>query len=474
MGIISANNKLTDVMKGKALIITITTIYLILYLVFLSGPAAGQDEIRKHTATELDNYYSLSLKYDLSIEELKLANPGIINPRPGDVLIIPQKGTMKAKTEKGDCTISSKNKNEVYHVALMIPLSLELLADTLWKENLDPAKINELAPFRFIQFYHGFMMAADSLRKSGLQIEISVYDIDQQAAKAFEALRRPEMKKMDIIFGPFYKSTFSIVADFARENRITIINPLSVRNDILQGNPYVVKLIPSVESQPDMVAKLVRRDFSDHKVLFYVANKYQGSELVSQYIDAIEMGNTTGKPIVTLVDFSADSIQGFRNHASKIKPNLVIIYAENEVLPAALLGKLHEMNKDYRINIIGLPEWEKFTNIESAYLIALHANIFMTFYTDYSSAQVKSFILAYRAKYFDEPLNYAFSGFDAGYFFLGALMNYGRDFEKCLDLIRVPLIQNQFHFERNGDNGYDNLNWNVLQYFDYTLFKKSL
>lgn len=461
-------------MKGKDFFLPVTVIYLILGLIFLSGHAIGQGEVRKHTVTNLDNYYSLSLKYDVSIEELKLANPGNLNPRPGDVLIIPQKGTIKVATKQGDCAKSSKNKNDVYHVALMIPLNLEQLADTLWKENLDPARINELAPFRFIQFYHGFMMAADSLRKSGLHVEVSVYDVDQQAVKALEVIREPELKKMDMIFGPFYKSTFSIVADFARENRIPIINPLTVRNDILQGNPYVYKLIPSVESQPALLARLVKRDFNDHKVIFYVANKYQGSELVSQYIDSLESGNTTGKPIVTLVDFSADSIQGFRNLASKVKPNLVIIYAENEVLPAALLGKLHGMNKDYRITIIGLPEWEKFTNIESAYLIGLNANIFMTAYTDYTSVNVKSFVLAYRAKYFDEPLNYAFSGFDAGYFFLGTLMNYGKDFERCLDEISVPLIQNQFHFERNGEDGYDNLNWNVLQYFDYTLFKKSL
>jgi hypothetical protein len=121
-----------------------------------------------------------------------------------------------------------------------------------------------------------------------------------------------------------------------------------------------------------------------------------------------------------------------------------------------------------------LPEWEKFTNIESAYMIGLNAVIFMPAYTEYASDNVKGFILAYRAKYFDEPLTYAFSGFDAGYFFLGALMDYGRDFEKCLDDMRVPLIQNQFRFENKGDDGYDNQNWNVLQYFDYTLFKKSL
>jgi ABC-type branched-subunit amino acid transport system substrate-binding protein len=461
-------------MKGKTIFLLVTSISL--FFCFFTGneSALAQAETRKHTVTDLDNYYSLSLKYDVSIDELKLANPGIINPRPGDVLVIPLKGTLLEPEEQKDCAKSAKNKNDVYHIALMVPLYLEQLEDTLWAENLDPGRINDLAPFRFIQFYHGFMMAADSLSKSGLHVEISVYDVDQQASKAYDVIRKPELKKMDMIFGPFFKSTFSIVADFARANKIPVINPLTVRDDILQDNPYVFKLLPSVESQPELLAKLVQRDFIDYKVLFYIANKYQSRELIEEYVDAIESKNTSGKPMVTVIDFASDSIQGFFNHASKTKPNLVIIYAENEVLPAALLSRLSELRKEYSISIIGLPEWEKFTNIESGYLIALNANIFMSAYTDYSTAGIKAFIRSYREKYNDEPQNYAYSGFDAGYFFLYALMNYGRHFERCLDDIRVPLIQNQFHFERKGDNGYDNMNWNVLQYFDYSLFKKSL
>jgi hypothetical protein len=413
------------------------------------------------------------LKYDVSIEELKLANPGITSPKPGDVLIIPAKGSTKDERKQGDCQKLSKYRNEVYNVALMIPFYLEQVADTLWDDNLDPSRINDLAPFRFVQFYHGFMMAADSLRQQGLHVKIYVYDVDQQASKLNVVLQEPEMKKMDLIVGPLFKNSFSMVADFALANKIPIINPLSPRTDILDENPYVFKLLPSVESQPEIVAQLVRRDYAEHKVILYVANLFQNGELINRYKEAIEQSDVTGKQKVTIVDYAADSIQGFRNCASLTKPNLVIIYSENEVLPAALLSKLSGMKEDYRISVVGLPEWEKLTNIESIYLIALNANVFMSSYTDTRSEAVKGFIDAYRTKYYDEPLNYALTGFDAGYYFLYVLMNYGRDFEGCLDDVRIPLTQNQYHFERKEDGGYDNINWNVLQYFDYTLLKKS-
>jgi hypothetical protein len=106
-------------------------------------------------------------------------------------------------------------------------------------------------------------------------------------------------------------------------------------------------------------------------------------------------------------------------------------------------------------------------------LIALKAHVFMASYMDASSEEVKGFIRSYRAKYFDEPQYYAQSGFDAGYFFLDALMSYGSDFERCINMVNVQLIQNQYHFVQKSGGGYDNVNWNVLQYFDYFLLKKS-
>lgn len=445
---------------------------LLFCLVLSANMMWAQEEPGRHVVGDLDNYYSLSLKYDVSISELRNANPGISSPKPGDVLIIPVHASALEEPGSKDCIRSKKNRHETCRVALMIPFSLEHVSDSAWTERLEPSRIGEITPFRFIQFYQGFMMAADSLSKEGLDVQIKVYDVDQQTSKVFKALQDPELKKMNLIFGPFYKGSFTPVAEFALENRIHLVNPLSQRQDILQDNPYVFKLLPSVESQPALLAGLVRREFPEHRIIFYTANKYQHKELIDQFKLALEGDNTAGKHKVQFVDYSADSTQGFINYASLTEPNLVIIYAENEALPAALLSKLSALKKEYPITVIGLPEWEKFSNIESKYLIDLNAHIFMSSYINDDTEKVRAFIQAYRARYFDEPQNYAFSGFDAGYFFLGAFLYFGNDFEKCLNETGIPLIQNQFHFEHKDNGGFDNINWNILQYYDYSLLRK--
>jgi len=460
----------------KKISVIIRCIFFLLVFGNVAGvdQALGQELERTHTVVALDNFYSLSLKYDVSVEELKQANPGIVNPKPGDILIIPAKGNTEEVRTNGGCEKSAKNRETTYRIALLIPFYLEQVSDSSWMKMTGSDLTGNLMPFRFVQYYHGFMMAADSLRKQGLKLEISVYDVDQQESKVSAVLQKPEMKKMDLIIGPFFKNSFTIASDFAKSNKIPIVNPLSSRPDIIEDNPFVCKPVPSVESQPGIVAKLVERDYKDHKILLYVANQFQNSEMILKLKEAIETADPAGTRKVTIVDYSSDSIQGFKKYAAYGKSNLVIIYADNEVLPAALLSKLTVVKQDYNITVLGLPEWEKFTNLETIYLIALNAHFLTSSYIDPDDAHTKAFIRTYRERYFDEPMSLAFIGFDAGYFFLKALSDYDGNLLKCLPECHFPLTQNQFYFQKTNHGGYDNLNWNVLQYYDYYLVKKSL
>ncbi len=84
--------------------------------------------------------------------------------------------------------------DEEFRVALLIPLSLEAVNDSLWRQEMDPVKSGEIPSFRFLQFYQGFMMAADSLERTGLRVRIQVYDVDQVPAKLDAALDDPGMR----------------------------------------------------------------------------------------------------------------------------------------------------------------------------------------------------------------------------------------------------------------------------------------
>jgi ABC-type branched-subunit amino acid transport system substrate-binding protein len=450
--------------------------HIILTIIIALGvvSATAQDQVIRHHVQSTETFYSLSVKYHVTIDQIKAANPGVTYPKTGDYLNIPVKSLDKPADKPNECDKLKKGRNQIYEVALMIPLYLEQTVDSGWAERIDASQAREFTPFRFIQFYQGFILAADSMKQQGMNIKIFVYDVDQQASKTKKALSDPEMKEMDLIVGPFLKNSFAEVAEFAKENQIPIVNPLSQRTDILIGNPFVFKLMPSPESQPETIGKLVKRDFSGYSVILYSASQYQNTEIVEEIREAVQNALEPGALPIKMEDYATDSIRGFLQYASATKPNLIIVYSEGEAFPMALLSKLNAVKSDHPVTVIGMPEWDKFSILESGYLLALNTHIFTGAYVDYDNEDVKGFVRRYRADYIDEPLDYAFGGFSAGYYFLQALYQYGRDFPGCLSSMDVHLPQNQFHFVKQQDGGYDNVYWNVMQYYDYHLVDRSI
>lgn len=449
---------------------------IIFYLIFIGivHLAYSQDDHIRHLVKPMETFYSLSKEYQVSIEEIKAVNPGVAVPKVGEYLNIPT-AERKPETEMSkDCDRLKKSRNELYKVALMIPLYLEQTFDSAWADQLDDAVAKEIPSFRFIQFYHGFMLAADSMRRQGMNLKIHVYDVDHQDQKLKDALADPEMKKMDLIVGPFLKNSFPQAATFAKEHQIPIINPLSSRQDILKDNPFVFKVTPSPESQPASLSKLIKRDFADHRVILYIANKYQDREIIESLQLSIEQSLAPGAPPVKVIDFASDSLRGFLEHASMTRPNLIVVYAENEALPAALLSKLNAVKTDYSLTVVGLPEWDRFTNLESGYMLNLNGHIFQSSYVNFEDENVKGFYKRYRANYLDEPQEYALTGFASGYYFFQALFQYGSDFTECLNHLKFPMMHNQFWFIKTEGGGYDNIYWNILQYYDYRLVNRSV
>ena len=171
---------------------------------------------------------------------------------------------------------------------------------------------------------------------------------------------------------------------------------------------------------------------------------------------------------IPVVDYMTDSIAGVQQYLAQFIPNLVIIYAESEVLPVEILPLLDEINGDTtQITVLGLPEWDKFEHLENDYLINLKTYLFCSYFVDYYEPSVKHFIRAFRSRYLAEPLEYAYDGFDISYFFLSALMDYGRDFPGCTPGADYPLLHTQFRFRGVQSGGLENTYWNIYYYQDY-------
>ena len=126
----------------------------------------------------------------------------------------------------------------------MLPLYLEEV-ESMNPETATQEAIDNWNCLKYLQFYEGFHLAVDSLKTRGLHLQLYVYDVGKDSSQTVELLKKPEIKSADLIIGLIFHKNFRIVAGFARENNIPIVNPVSDRTEILRDNEMVFKVSPS-------------------------------------------------------------------------------------------------------------------------------------------------------------------------------------------------------------------------------------
>ena len=90
----------------------------------------------------------------------------------------------------------------------------------------------------FVEMYEGILLAADTLRSMGMNINIHTYDIQGDTVELSRLIRTGKLAGMDLIIGPVYSHNLSIVAAYARDLGIPVVSPVPLfDNSVLTGNP---------------------------------------------------------------------------------------------------------------------------------------------------------------------------------------------------------------------------------------------
>ena len=170
-----------------------------------------------------------------------------------------------------------------------------------------------------------------------------------------------------------------------------------------------------------------------------------------------------------MVIYSKDSLAGVVKASSLLRENLIVAIGQDEIFAIELFTQLNSVSKNYHYEVVGLPFWDGFNNLDVTYTQPKKLKIVNHRFVDYSKPEAIQFVKNFRAAYGIEPeiRKHAFLGYDLTKYFLTALKDYGNNFTNCLDYMEVDLLQNQLRFEHKEGRGYENINWNIIEQSDY-------
>ncbi|TVR70586.1 MAG: LysM peptidoglycan-binding domain-containing protein [Marinilabiliales bacterium] len=367
-----------------------------------------------------------------------------------------------------------------YRVSLLLPLYLERNWPVELPDTVDMEEAADLYPeyvlsvdelyqgtVPFLEFYEGARLAVDSLVRAGLSVVLNVYDTERSTEKVSEILKDREFRQSDLVIGPVYPENMRIVSEWARDNRVNIVSPLTSRREFISDNPYLFQVTPSSASVFEQASIFISNFPSSNFVLIHRDDPWEGvliedfkSSIFRHFSYNSNFENLVFKEVI-YTDATVNIEQSLVTEGS----NIIIVPSTDQAFVSNILMRLNILSRNYDITIFGMNEWQRFSNIEVEYLHNMEFHFASPYYIDYGDPNVRRFLALFRDKYKTEPLHYGFHGYDIMFYFLQAMKRYGPDFRDCLPVMRTDLLQADYLFRKTGHgSGLENNGISIVRY----------
>ena len=389
-------------------------------------------------------------EYAITKEELIAANSELKKGmKSGQFLCIPYTGAAGQTTQRVTPTIAPSN-SELFK------------ASEEQAKSFSTVKAALLLPFqqdkRMVEYYEGFLLAVDSLKREGVSLDIYAYNLTDTEASLNTILAKEEMKKVNIIFGPMQSKHTKPLAQFAKENDICLVIPFSSREDEVFSNPHVFQINTPQSYLYSEVYDHFTRQFTNANVILLDAGT-TASKNKNEFIDGLKQ-DLASKGVTYKALPEGASVEGLKGALIEGKENIFVPTSGSDVTLIKIIPQLTMLvreNPEYQIALFGYPEWQTYTKDHLDSFFELNTYFYSSFYTNNLLPSAIEFTNKYNRWYRKDMENsypkYGMLGFDTGYFFLKGLSLYGSEFEDNIGFMNIRPIQTGFNFQRVNNWG---------------------
>lgn len=432
-----------------------------------------------HKVERKETIFSISREYGITEEELIAANPELKKGKlkKGTFLFIPYGKNDKKQESESQPTTKELTNEEVFSQNEELKKDIKTIKAAVMLPFMAGTSTNMDEQVRMVEYYEGFLMAVDSLKKQGVSIDLYTYDTKGREATLNSILSKKEMKNMDIIFGPAKAQDIDVLATFADKNNIRLVVPFAPKVDEVFKNPHIYQINTPQSYLYSEVYEHFTRKFSDSNVIFL--NASNGDREKDEFIKGMktELRNNG----ISYRDFTVtDNFYEITTVMDTLRNNIFIPTSGKSTALVKILPQLTQIRRErpnYKMNLFGYPEWQTYTNDYLASFYEIDTYFYSSFYTNNLFPAAVHFTNSYRRWYSKDMANiypkYGMLGYDTGYFFLKGLSKYGNKMEENLNSIQVTPIQTGFKFERvNNWGGFINRKVFFVHFSkDYELIK---
>ena len=415
----------------------------------------AQKPLFDYVVKDGDTFYSLSKMLGISQEQFIKINPelkdglkeGMTLKVPVDLSVM---GSPAKTTSNLTASISTKTKKEL---VLLIPFNItKLEADSL--RPLSAKFKDDKFLNMTLDFYSGAMMAIDSAKVLGLNIDVSIFDSEETKTTTTAVTTLQEKApNASAVIGPFYQANVEKVAQSLEGKAIPVISPLSKEVALSYTNLY--NSMPSELEQKKAIINYMNGK-NGNIIALVEPEKVAAISFLKDYAKNAKWVGLSAKN-----SFVSDSI---KKHFVKGKTNYVVLESEKYYTIQTTISTLLAAMKDYSVQLVVTEENEMldFEEIALANLIKLKLT-YPSLYNENNSQQAAHFKQAYRKINKVLPNQFATRGFDLVFDTMLRLAQE-ESFEITVQNKASEQVESKFDYSKNPSGGYNNKGVYILTY----------
>lgn len=419
-----------------------------------------------HIVKKKETIYSISRQYNLTEAELIAANPALTKsqlkkkqelciPRPQSEILAEQAAKQaeldrirKAEEEKKRKEEEAKNN---INATIILPFALansEMNAESQKMANI----------------YQGFMLAVDSLRSRGLNVNVNVHD--ETSGRMDSILSLPSMRQSRIIIGPVRQQNIKAVADYAHTNNIIHVVPLSNEGSFIDEHPTTFQVnVPSSSLYDQVYNRFFALHSNDNIIFVPFDDKGDNPSYITGFKNYLREHN------VTVSSVESNDASMIKEKLVADKRNIIIPSSASSAAFAALNKTMAKVvvPEGATVQYFGFPEWQTFAEKHKEDFAKYRVQFFTTFYSNSHASRIMAFNSRFYRWFKQNQYNsfpkFGELGYDIGAYFLGGIHNYGDEFLTKLHDVNYNSMEFPMNFERkNSWSGFKNNSLLIVTY----------
>jgi len=432
-----------------------------------STSSSGKKYLQEYVVRPNETISSIATTYGMSESELLELNPELKRGvKPGMILRVPiisKKELPKLEPSRGQGNLMDKlNTNARKQLALLLPFNISKIeSDTIntTQSRLKKDKFLNLT----LDFYSGALMAIDSAKVLGLNVDIKILDSQEtkNTSNVANLVIQENLASMDAIVGPFYQFNVEKLAELVPQ--IPVISPLSKESGKKYPNLY--QSMPSTESLRTSIFDYMRAKAGN---IVAVVDPKKSS--VKQYLQDAQKGVR----IIGLSEKGGVVSDSLKVRLQKGRINYVVIASESTSIILATTTAMLSLQKEYPMQLVIMEpnetlDYEEITLNRLTKLKLLYPS----FSRPNESDTANQFDAKYKKLNKILPNQYAIRGFDVMFDTLIRL-SQDKSFVETIQTASSEQIENKFEYVSNAVAGYTNRGIYVLYYDEDLTIKEAL